>query len=429
MKRIFLSFFLFIMISMVGLQYMQPLLISKPLHDYYRKEYIAYWRDLTRGTFQLLLNELRPLAPVEQKQRIKQLQSDFGYPLTLTDSGDLHLTAAERQQLTKHLIVVKDNGEMFYRLIPKTDTVIAMGPVKDFAPSLQIDLLAWAVITLLFGLMALVWARPFWSKLKAICHAAQAFGQGDFSARAQLPQRSALAPLANTFNDMAGRIQQLISSHKELTRAVSHELRTPIARIRFALEMAHAPANKTDQRMFLNEISRDVDELDELVSELLTHARFDREAPGLRRENQLIAPWLMKTVAEVKPALAKVSVVCRIADDAQKTRAHIAPRDMARALNNLILNAGKYAEKQIVVSLKAQGDRCLIHVDDDGPGIPVAGRERIFEPFVRLDSSRSKETGGHGLGLAIVKQIITLHGGSVQVENSPLGGARFTLLW
>ena len=429
MKRIFFSFFLFIMIGMIGLQFAQPLLISKPLQEYYRQAYLDYWRDLTRGTFHLLLNELEPLSPAEQQERLQQLQSSFGYPITLSNSDQLTLSPSEQKQLNSLLIVVKNNGSLFYRLIPASNKVITMGPINDLDLSLQIDLLAWAMITLLFGLMAILWARPLWLKLKEISRAAQAFGQGDFSARANLPHRSTLAPLAETFNNMAGRIQQLIASHKELTRAISHELRTPISRIRFSLEMAQSAKEEAKRQNYLGEISRDVDELEDLVSELLSYARFDRETPALHKEEQLMAPWLVLVVKEIKPVLARATVSCLISEEAEAITACIAPRYMARAVSNLIINAGKYSESRIIVRLEKGENRCLIHIDDDGPGIPMVDRERIFEPFVRLDASRTKDTGGHGLGLAIVKQIITLHGGTVSVESSPLGGARFTLNW
>ncbi len=429
MKRIFFSFFLFIMIGMIGLQFAQPLLISKPLQEYYRQAYLDYWRDLTRGTFHLLLNELEPLSPAKQQERLQQLQSSFGYPITLSNSDQLTLSPSEQKQLNSLLIVVKNNGSLFYRLIPASNKVITMGPINDLDLSLQIDLLAWAMITLLFGLMAILWARPLWLKLKEISRAAQAFGQGDFSARANLPHRSTLAPLAETFNNMAGRIQQLIASHKELTRAISHELRTPISRIRFSLEMAQSAREEAKRQNYLGEISRDVDELEDLVSELLSYARFDRETPALHKEEQLMAPWLVLVVKEIKPVLARATVSCLISEEAEAITACIAPRYMARAVSNLIINAGKYSESRIIVRLEKGENRCLIHIDDDGPGIPMVDRERIFEPFVRLDASRTKDTGGHGLGLAIVKQIITLHGGTVSVESSPLGGARFTLNW
>jgi two-component system sensor histidine kinase RstB/two-component system sensor kinase ParS len=277
--------------------------------------------------------------------------------------------------------------------------------------------------------MALLWTWPFWSQLRKIDVSARAFGTGDFSVRVKLSKRSALISLAHSFNDMAERIQQLINSHKELTRAVSHELRTPISRIRFSLEMTRTAIHESDRLNYLAEIDQDVDELDELVSELLTYTRFERENPVVNLEELCIASWLDQTVKETRIAVSRTAVSCCIAPEAESVVSRIATFYMARAVRNLIINAQKYATTQVVVSLEKENQRCLIHIDDDGPGIPAADRERIFEPFVRLDVSRAKETGGYGLGLAIVRQIVSLHHGQVWTEPSPLGGARFTISW
>jgi two-component system sensor histidine kinase RstB len=98
-------------------------------------------------------------------------------------------------------------------------------------------------------------------------------------------------------------------------------------------------------------------------------------------------------------------------------------------LRNLLRNAFKYASKQIVVSAELDQDRILIHVDDDGIGIPPEDREHVFSAFTRLDRSRDRATGGYGLGLAITRRVLELHGGTAIADAAPLGGARFTLSW
>jgi signal transduction histidine kinase len=103
------------------------------------------------------------------------------------------------------------------------------------------------------------------------------------------------------------------------------------------------------------------------------------------------------------------------------------PRLFRRAVLNLAANAARYARQRIEITCAAVGETVQVRMDDDGPGIPPEARQRIFEPFFRLDESRSASSGGTGLGLAIVQRIMVLHGGQVRVEESPLGGARFTL--
>jgi two-component system sensor histidine kinase RstB len=102
---------------------------------------------------------------------------------------------------------------------------------------------------------------------------------------------------------------------------------------------------------------------------------------------------------------------------------------MPYALRNLLRNAFKYAAKRISVNAEMAGDNILIHVDDDGIGIPPEEREHIFSAFTRLDRSRDRSTGGYGLGLAIARRVLELHGGTATADASPLGGARFTLTW
>ena len=145
-------------------------------------------------------------------------------------------------------------------------------------------------------MLALLVAWPYAKKLRCISIAAESFGNGKLDARAKLPPRSSLAHLANAFNSMADRIQELIRSHKELTHAVSHELRTPLARLRFSMEMI-ASVDESDKRdKHLEGMRRDVDELDLLVSELLTYAKLDKSYRP-RMEQMDLGPWLTDLAA------------------------------------------------------------------------------------------------------------------------------------
>ena len=387
-----------------------------------------YYRDLTRGLYHIFMEDFKTIPPENWKGYIRNLQPYFGYPISLEDISRLPLSPIEHEQLMDGWIIIgkyKDSL-LFRRRVLDSEKVLTMGPFDDIGAWNHV--IVWSTFSIMFGPMALIWAVPFWLKLKKIIAAAQAFGRGEFDARAKLPRGSALAPLAGTFNDMAARIQRLIRSHRELTRAVSHELRTPISRIRFGLEMANTADSDPDRRHYLAEIGQDVDELEALVSELLIYARFERDTPELDQEETHLALWLMQTVDTAKNGFSQIDISCRIETVAKDLTAKIAPRYMARVVINLITNAGRYAKHQIIVSLEKKDHTCMIHVDDDGPGIAEADRTRIFEPFVRLDASRDRDTGGSGLGLAIVQRIVTMHCGTVWTEPSQLlGGARFTI--
>ena len=293
----------------------------------------------------------------------------------------------------------------------------------------QFNVVGWVRIFITSGFAALIWTLLFWLNLRKISGAAEAFGKGNLGARADLPPKSYLAPLAQSFNNMAKRIQQLIDSHKELTRAVSHELRTPISRIRFSLEMIETASDRKQQHYYISEIKKDVDELNAMVSELLVYARFDRENPGIKLAELPIASWLVEIIQMAEKGFKNITFRHNISGDDLNLTVWFEPLFMGRAVTNLVRNAAKYAKSRVSVAFEKIEHDCLIHVDDDGPGIPKSEYYRIFKPFVRLDASRSRDTGGFGLGLAIVKRAVSWHDGEVLIDKSPLGGARFTIRW
>jgi signal transduction histidine kinase len=176
-------------------------------------------------------------------------------------------------------------------------------------------------------------------------------------------------------------------------------------------------------------LQADVTELEELVSELLTLARFDREKPDLQFDVHSLEPFLHQVIDESIPDDCPIRCQLRCRLDRESVYVRFDPRYLSRALGNLLQNAMNYAESEIQVVVERNGLECCIHVDDDGPGIPPADRIKVFEPFTRLDVSRSRTSGSYGLGLAIVTRILKWHTGRATAGDSPLGGTRLTVCW
>jgi signal transduction histidine kinase len=224
---------------------------------------------------------------------------------------------------------------------------------------------------------------------------------------------------------MAGEIQNLVTAQEELLRMTSHELRTPIQRLHFGLEhlrSAHGPAREEEA---LDRMEADLTELDELIEELLTYVRLkDSAAPA--RERVEVFPVLEELCDTSSRMSAGVTLAGPRSTESPLAVA-VEARLLRRAISNLIVNALRHARSRVEVSLTREGSRVHVHVDDDGPGIPQADRERIFEPFQRLDDERTRRSKGSGLGLAIVRRIAETHGGDISALTSELGGARFQL--
>ncbi|MBU0674509.1 MAG: HAMP domain-containing protein [Proteobacteria bacterium] len=436
MKRIVIQIYLYMLAIFLIINFCLGPLFTMVIRDFYQHESESYWSDIVRGFYHTIEADLsrRPMADWENT--VVELQGHFAFPITITTLAAMDTTESEALSLNKGDVVVQGDGEVFLHQIGHSGQILTMGPIPtredqpEFKAKLQkIQLMFYLIIAVLFFGFALLWALPLARNLNRLSTAATAFGRGELDARTTISKRSSLSPLAEAFNHMANRIQKLIASHRELTHMVSHELRTPLARIRFNMEMMANAKKSAEREKRQDEIRRDIDELDMLVTELLTYARFDHENFHPPKEQLDLAPWLQELTTIWNEENDHLRIDFRINSPDTKMPALVNPRFLERAVRNLLQNAERYTRQRIHLTLETTEKRHLIHVDDDGPGIAAADRKRIFEPFVRLNQDEEREASGYGLGLAIVQRIADWHGAEVIVEEAPIGGARFTLRW
>lgn len=234
-----------------------------------------------------------------------------------------------------------------------------------------------------------------------------------------------LKELAYSFDSMSSHIQRLLKVQREMINAISHELRTPIARLRFGLEVVKDEVDGSAVDT-ITALEDDVEELNTLVDEVLTYGKLEEGSLALNFSSTGIRELVEGIIRHNDPLLQHLTVNVSItSDDEVIADAH----HLHRALQNLILNAAKYATSQICIAFSSDNDRWQIDIEDDGPGIPLEDRDKVFIPFQRLDNSRTRASGGYGLGLAIVQRIAFWHGGAVLVDESQYGGAKFSLIW
>jgi signal transduction histidine kinase len=436
LSKLFFNFYLLAMGSFVAIAFTADFVIStaqRGITDDYARRFM-------RGTITLIEDELFRHPRREWQKTIKSLDEKFSYRLGIVErmTLDRKLTADQVNKLDAGDIAIDHDGDIMYHRLGTSSQVLVVGPLaanrnpelKDRLPlELRLRLLTWSLIGVIFAVALWFWIRPVWRDLEALRQTARDLGDGHFDARSPAARTQLFAPLSDTMNSMAERIRQLLATHRELSCGISHELRTPIARMRFALEMLSETDERAERERLWAMMEADLDELDQLIDTSLTYARFEREAPEAHLSTVKFAEWLADEVDAVRLLGRQLEVSVDTEKLPENLCVDLDRKAMPYALRNLLRNAFKYAAKRISVNAEMAGNNILIHVDDDGIGIPPEEREHIFSAFTRLDRSRDRSTGGYGLGLAIARRVLELHGGTATADASPLGGARFTLTW
>ena len=373
------------------------------------------------STLRLMENDLAAVPAADRADRAIELGEKLGLQLDLLEPGDI-AGAAPLGSAPSDLI--DESGKVYYLWnAPAAGGVLRLGP---FDPPTEgwlsrlLPVLFYASILLIVGL----WLRPLLTDLRVLTEASQRFAS-DYREPLDTARRTTqVRSLARNLDDMSARVSQLIQSQKEMTAALSHEMRTPLARVRFAVAVLEG---EVDQRhhLQLRAVSNDVQQIDDLISDMLDYARLDH--PGLSMNCQVVevAPWLSQVLATCPPHERNVEVRRGATESLW-----MEPRLMGLALSNLLANALRYARKNVSIEVSREKGVCRLVVEDDGEGIPEEHRASVFHAFTRLDTSRNRETGGFGLGLAIVARVAMLHRGRVSAESSAsLGGARLALEW
>jgi signal transduction histidine kinase len=226
--------------------------------------------------------------------------------------------------------------------------------------------------------------------------------------------------LARTMNAMLDRLERSSDRQRQFVSDASHELRSPVTVIRAQLEVALRRGDDVDWPAVAERVLAEDERLEQTITELLELARVDENSDPSAFEEVDLDEIVLEEVSRVRGVGVDVSRVSagRVLGKAQQ---------LARVVHNLLDNARRHANRAVAVSLEEHDDVVELHVDDDGPGIAPEDRDRVFERFTRLDEGRARDAGGMGLGLALVKATVERHGGTVEVEEAPIGGARFVV--
>lgn len=406
MKKLFVQFYLLLFVCFLVMTMLVGLVYKFTAERAGRQSL----DDLMKSSLYLMRSELREIPPRDWNKTINDLDLNLSFKLNIEPMSKFKLDDVAARHLREGEIVALDEEYTFIQRIPRSHYVLAVGPIPYLfylhqMRLLDIGLIAFIAISLAFPVF--IWMRPHWQDMLKLESAAQRFGKGHLDEHIHFDNASSFERLGIAFNQMADNINALIASKKQLIDGIAHELRTPLVRMRYRLEMSD---NLSEEESLA--LNRDIGQLEALIDELLTYARLDRPQTELHLAHVKFASWMETHIADVQLIHRQRRITLETDTVNAIDYGALDLRLMERVTDNLINNALRYSQQQLRISLWREDDIAHLQVEDDGPGIPEEERARVFEPFVRLDPSRDRATGGCGLGLAIVHSIAVAMGGT-----------------
>ena len=269
------------------------------------------------------------------------------------------------------------------------------------------------------GILCWIAAAGVISPIRKIAGSIALFGQGNLGIRVETDRDDEIGQLGRSFNEMAERLERLITSERRLLSDISHELRSPLARLKFAMKLART---SPDPASAIERIERDVNRIASLVADIV-EINVVEDDPALQEQREI----------SVRDIIYEVVRDCSVEADARGCTIEVNgtvcgqvqgnPELLRRAVENVLRNAIRYSPEKspIELSISETDEDAHIVVRDFGPGVPQAAIARIFDPFFRVEEARNTNGGGSGLGLSIAKRAVHLHRGSITAENATPG--------
>lgn len=309
-------------------------------------------------------------------------------------------------------------GRHFYlENAPNGGTYLVVWNFADQMHATHVKLL-WMLLALIaFVVLTTYWIQKWHLRpVASLSDGMTRISGGDLDVSLPVFGQDEFAQLTTGFNAMVSRVKQMILARDQLLLDVSHELRSPLTRMKVALALLSDDADKAG-------ISSDLNEMETMIAELLELERL-RSSNGLRRVHQDLVPILQEVARSFEGRLPGI----RVGTNSKPVLLSIDGDRIRSVVRNLLENAFKYSlsdSRPIDLSVRQDDGTVTLRVRDDGVGIPESQMSNIFEPFFRVDPSRSKKSGGYGLGLSICKRITEAHGGTIEAQNNPRRGASF----
>jgi signal transduction histidine kinase len=291
----------------------------------------------------------------------------------------------------------------------------------NFFPVLQTQILRILAVILTAGLVCYALALYLTAPISKLRLAARRFAGGDLHTRLDIKRHDEFGELAREFDQMAERIETLVTSEKRLTQDISHELRSPLARLNVALELARNKANP-ETIGFIERIGIESNRLNEMISRLLVLSKLETGSENFEKREINLTKIFEQVAAdadfEARGNNKSVKILQK--DDVKVFGSETLLRS---AIENVLRNAVRYTKDETTVDIKLikNGKNAIVSIKDYGAGVPEGELEKLFRPFYRVNAARDRKTGGIGLGLAIAERAVHAHRGAIKASNTADG--------
>lgn len=433
MIRLFIRFYLGVIFAILLSLILGGILLEQQYKKTIENDYRAY----TQSLHNLVEQQLNSTEQGKWDAEIEKISQTYPFHIEVMSFYDLPIALRYQLKSKGYSIVISadlilDDVKTYYRLNDSEQAVRYIEKTVAYEEYSLIVLAYFLLVMLALAVVVYFLASPIARHISKLARISKKIGEGNLTVQADEYAPYPMNQLAQSMNLMSSQLKQLLKEQEVMTGAVSHELRTPIANLRFALDMTRSKQTLEELFEHIEEMDQDVDDMEVLVNELLVYARINQATDVSDKETVNV----FQRLDHIRKKLFhyRTDIDIDLNADTQ-LELDVYGNEFDRVITNLLRNAQKYAEQLIQIHVhkmdqtEASGKAIVIHIDDDGPGIPEEQREDVFLPFKRLDQSRSKDSGGYGLGLAIVERIIQQHKADIVISDSPLGGSRFSIIF
>lgn len=399
------------------------------------------------------INKTLRRNPAALPERMEELGQDLGWQIALWDKGQLrHSTQAhppllsaqtERQLQSEHYVIRWDfpgppqvwiapptlrNGLARNGGAPKSRYLWLQPKLSQLSRPARGPLLAIFLVLVFLALLLLPLTAFLLKPYRELQTAIQRLAQGDFSQKLEA-KTAEFKPLTTAFNFMSQQLQEMIAQKQRLIADVSHELRSPLTRLRMLLEILAKEA--PEQSPMIEKGIAETEELDRIIQDLLDISRLELDQLPLKKTRQDLRYLVFESLERHETLLENkhLEIVPQMPE--QAVMVCVDRERLGQVFNNLLSNLAKYVPEHSRVDLcvREKDQQAEFVLRDRGPGIAPTDLEKIFEPFYRPDSSRSRRTGGTGLGLAIARRMAQAHGGELlaRLPEDGQGGLEMSL--